>query len=157
LRAFYDLGVRSMTLTHNTTLDWADAAMDAPRHGGLTRFGEEVVHEMNRLGMLIDLSHVSPDTMDDALRVSEAPVIFTHSSPPAVCAAPRTGPDDILKRLPANGGGVMVTFVAGFISQELAKLTQPVWAAYRKRTASIGDPAERDRIRKEMFADLKLP
>ena len=80
LRAYYDLGARYMTLTHNVTLDWADAAGDAPRHGGLTRFGEEVVREMNRLGMLVDLSHVSPETMDDALRVAEAPVIFSHSS-----------------------------------------------------------------------------
>ncbi|MFO0985143.1 MAG: dipeptidase [Planctomycetota bacterium] len=157
LRAFYDLGVRSMTLTHNVTLDWADSAGDTPRHGGLTRFGEEVVHEMNRLGMLIDLSHVAPETMDDALRVSEAPVIFTHSSARAVCNVPRNVPDDILQRLPANGGVVMVTFVAGFVSQELADVTQPVWLDYKKRTASIGDAAERERIYKEMFATLKLP
>src|SRR5207244_6537564 len=80
LRAYYDLGARYMTLTHNVTLDWADAANDKPRHGGLTRFGEEVVREMNRLGMLVDLSHTSPDTMQAALRVGEAPVIFSHSS-----------------------------------------------------------------------------
>src|SRR5207248_8387490 len=80
LRAYYDLGARYMTLTHNVTLDWADAALDSAKHGGLTPFGEEVVHEMNRLGMLVDLSHVSPGTMSDALDVSEAPVIFSHSS-----------------------------------------------------------------------------
>jgi membrane dipeptidase len=85
LRAYYDLGARYMTLTHGTTLDWADAAGDPPRHGGLTRFGEEVVREMNRLGMLVDLSHVTPETMDDALRVAEAPVIFSHSSARALC------------------------------------------------------------------------
>ncbi|MGI8619921.1 MAG: dipeptidase [Gemmatimonadaceae bacterium] len=119
LRAYYDLGARYMTLTHNVTLDWADAAMDTVRHGGLTRFGEEVVREMNRLGMLVDLSHASPGTMSDALNVSEAPVIFSHSSARALANVPRNVPDSILRRLPANGGVVMVTFVPGFISQEL--------------------------------------
>ena len=94
LRAYYDLGVRYMTLTHNVTLDWADAASDPGKHGGLTKFGEEVVREMNRLGMLVDLSHVSPETMDDALRVSEAPVIFSHSSAKALDDVPRNVPDD---------------------------------------------------------------
>ncbi len=117
LRAYYDLGARYMTLTHNVTLDWADAAVDSARHGGLTRFGEEVVREMNRLGMLVDLSHVSPGTMSDALRVSEAPVIFSHSSARALTDVPRNVPDSILARLPANGGVVMVTFVPGFISR----------------------------------------
>ena len=119
LRAYYDLGARYMTLTHNVTLDWADAAMDSARHGGLSAFGEEVVREMNRLGMLVDLSHASPATMSDALNVSEAPVIFSHSSARALADVPRNVPDSILRRLPANGGVVMVTFVPGFISQEL--------------------------------------
>ena len=119
LRAYYDLGARYMTLTHNVTLDWADAAMDSARHGGLSPFGEEVVREMNRLGMLVDLSHVSPATMSDALNVSEAPVIFSHSSARALANVPRNVPDSILRRLPANGGVVMVTFVPGFISQAL--------------------------------------
>lgn len=119
LRAYYDLGARYMTLTHNVTLDWADAAVDSARHGGLTRFGEEVVREMNRLGMLVDLSHVSPGTMSDALRVSEAPVIFSHSSARALTDVPRNVPDSILARLPANGGVVMVTFVPGFISRDI--------------------------------------
>jgi len=119
LRAYYDLGARYLTLTHNVTLDWADAAMDSARHSGLTAFGEEVVREMNRLGMLVDLSHASPGTMSDALNVSEAPVIFSHSSARALANVPRNVPDSILRRLPANGGVVMVTFVPGFISQEL--------------------------------------
>jgi membrane dipeptidase len=106
-----------MTLTHNVTLDWADAALDKPTHGGLTRFGEEVVHEMNRLGMLVDLSHVSPGTMSDALNVAEAPVIFSHSAARALVDHPRNVPDSILRRLPANGGVVMVTFVTSFTNK----------------------------------------
>jgi membrane dipeptidase len=121
LRDYYALGARYMTLTHNVTLDWADAANDVARHGGLTPFGEVVVREMNRLGMLIDLSHVSPGTMSDALNVSEAPVIFSHSSARALVDVPRNVPDSILRRLPANGGIVMVTFVPGFISPEVAE------------------------------------
>ncbi len=119
LRAYYALGVRYMTLTHNVTLDWADAASDTARHGGLTRFGEEVVREMNRLGMLLDLSHVSPATMSDALNVTEAPVIFSHSSARALADHVRNVPDSILQRTPRNGGVVMVTFVPMFISQEV--------------------------------------
>ena len=119
LRVYYDLGVRYMTLTHNVTLDWADAATGEQRHGGLTPFGEEVVREMNRLGMLVDLSHVSPGTMSDALNVTQAPVIFSHSSARAIADVPRNVPDSILRRLPANGGVVMVTFVPGFISPEV--------------------------------------
>jgi membrane dipeptidase len=120
LRAFYDLGARYMTLTHNVTLDWADAALDTARHGGLAPFGEEVVREMNRLGMLVDLSHVSPATMSDALNVTQAPVIFSHSSARALCDVPRNVPDSILARLPQNGGVVMVTFVPQFISPAVA-------------------------------------
>ncbi|PJE95648.1 membrane dipeptidase [Streptomyces carminius] len=115
LRALYRLGVRYLTLTHNDNTDWADSATDTSRHGGLTRFGEEVVREMNRLGMLVDLSHVAPDTMRDALRVSAAPVLFSHSSARAVCDHPRNVPDDVLERLPANGGVAMATFVPKFV------------------------------------------
>jgi membrane dipeptidase len=115
LRNLYALGVRYMTLTHNDNTPWADSATDTPVHGGLTAFGEQVVREMNRLGMLVDLSHVSADTMRDALRVSEAPVLFSHSSSRAVCDHVRNIPDDVLALLPANGGVAMATFVPKFI------------------------------------------
>jgi membrane dipeptidase len=116
LRQYHDLGARYMTLTHNVTLDWADAALDTAKHGGLTPFGREVVREMNRLGMLVDLSHVSPGTMSSALDVTEAPVIFSHSASRALVNHPRNVPDSILARLPGNGGVVMVPFVTSFVS-----------------------------------------
>ncbi len=119
LRMYYDLGARYMTLTHNVTLDWADAALDQPKHGGLTNFGREVVREMNRLGMLVDLSHVSPGVMSNVLDMTEAPVIFSHSSARALTDHKRNVPDSILARLPRNGGVVMVTFVPGFISTKV--------------------------------------
>ncbi|MGY1436133.1 dipeptidase [Streptomyces reniochalinae] len=124
LRALYQLGVRYMTLTHNNSLGWADSATDASRAGGLSRFGEEVVAEMNRLGMLVDLSHVAAETMRDALRVTEAPVIFSHSSARAVCDHPRNIPDDVLAQLPANGGVAMATFVPKFILPEAVAWAQ---------------------------------
>ena len=139
LRAFFDLGVRYMTLTHNVTLDWADAANDIPRHGGLTGFGEEVVREMNRLGMLVDLSHVSPEVMDDALRVSEAPVIFSHSSCRALCDVPRNVPDAVLAQLPKNGGVIMITFVSGFLSQEFADAYARAKGPLATLTAGVAD------------------
>lgn len=120
LRMFFALGARYLTLTHNGNLRWADAAADKPAVGGLSKFGEEVVREMNRMGMLVDLSHVSSDTMADALRVSEAPVIFSHSSARAICNVPRNVPDNVLQLTARNGGVVMVTFVPGFISQAVA-------------------------------------
>lgn len=120
LRAYYDMGVRYMTLTHNVTLDWADAGNGEQTHGGLTRFGEEVVREMNRLGMLVDLAHTSPATMSDALNVAEAPVIWSHACARAIADVPRNVPDSILRRLPKNGGVLMVTFVPGFLSQKVA-------------------------------------
>ncbi|MGW2056906.1 dipeptidase [Streptomyces sp. NPDC001840] len=115
LRALHTLGVRYMTLTHNDNVAWADSATDAPGVGGLSAFGREVVREMNRTGMLVDLSHVAATTMRDALAVTEAPVIFSHSSARAVCDHPRNVPDDVLELLPANGGVAMVTFVPKFI------------------------------------------
>ncbi|MHB0962594.1 MAG: dipeptidase [Gemmatimonadaceae bacterium] len=118
LRVYYDLGARYMTLTHNVTLDWADAALDKATHDGLTPFGEEVVREMNRLGMIVDLSHVSPATMSDALNVTESPVMFSHSPARALSDHPRDVPDSILVRLKQNGGIVMVTFVREFVSQK---------------------------------------
>jgi membrane dipeptidase len=116
LRMLYELGARYMTLTHFGTTDWADAATDFPRHDGLTEFGEEVIREMNRLGMFVDLSHVSPDTMKDALRVSRAPVIFSHSGALAVNAHVRNVPDDVLRLLAQNGGVIMVDFIAGYVA-----------------------------------------
>jgi membrane dipeptidase len=116
LRMLYALGVRYLTLTHNDNVPWADSATDAPVLGGLSRFGVEVVREMNRVGMIVDLSHVSADTMRDALRATEAPVVFSHSSARSVCAHPRNVPDDVLGQLPANGGVCMVTFVPKFVS-----------------------------------------
>jgi membrane dipeptidase len=144
LRAYYDLGVRYMTLTHNVTLAWADAALDSAKHQGLTPFGDSVVREMNRLGMLVDLAHVSPATMSDALDVSLAPVIFSHSGARALVDVPRNVPDSILRRVTKNGGIVMVPFVTGFVSpavQLYDQSTRPVMgdlrAKYGNDTAAI--------------------
>ncbi|MET8473384.1 dipeptidase [Streptomyces sp. NPDC006422] len=117
LRALYALGVRYMTLTHNDNIAWADSATDDPGVGGLSAFGREVVREMNREGMLVDLSHVAATTMRAALDTTEAPVIFSHSSARAVCDHPRNIPDDVLERLPGNGGVAMATFVPKFVLQ----------------------------------------
>ena len=120
LRMMFALGARYMTLTHSANVPWADASPGPVVLGGLSKFGEEVVREMNRLGMLVDLSHVHPDTMEDALRVTEAPIIFSHSSAKAICNVHRNVPDNVLQLVAKNGGVVMVTFVPGFISQEVA-------------------------------------
>ena len=120
LRQFYALGIRYMTLTHWLTTRWADAATDAPRHNGLTPFGVEVVHEMNRLGMLVDLSHVSPATMSAALDATDAPVLFSHSGARSVTDHPRNVPDEILARVSSNGGVVMAVFLSIFVSREVA-------------------------------------
>ena len=141
LREFHDAGARYMTLTHSTTTTWADSATDAPKWGGLNPFGEEVVREMNRLGMMVDLSHVSEETMLDAMRVSEAPVIFSHSSARAVTNHPRNVPDAVLRMMPEDGGVVMVTFVPGFISEQV-RAWGAVRAAEEARLKSLnpGDP-----------------
>jgi membrane dipeptidase len=128
LRQFHARGVRYMTLTHWRTTRWADAATDAPQHDGLTEFGREVVREMNRLGMLVDLSHVSPGTMAAALDVTEAPVIFSHSGARAVTDHVRNVPDEILRRVPANGGVVMAVFLSVFISNEVMAHMAPAQA-----------------------------
>jgi membrane dipeptidase len=153
LRVYYELGARYMTLTHNVTLDWVDAAQDTARHDGLSGFGEEVVREMNRLGMLVDLSHVSSATMSDALTVSEAPVMFSHSSARALTDVPRNVPDSILARMPANGGVVMVTFVQPFVNQDAADYDDRIGAMVDAMRAE-GTPddeirAEVGRIRRE--------
>jgi len=119
LRMFHRLGARYMTITHTSNTPWADAATDTPKLNGLSSFGEEVVREMNWLGMLVDLSHVSPDTMEDAIRVSQAPVIFSHSVARALNDHPRNVPDNILRMLPKNGGVIMVTFVPGFVNAKV--------------------------------------
>jgi membrane dipeptidase len=158
LRAYYDLGVRYMALTHNAHTDWADAAAQVPaRHDGLTPFGEEVVREMNRLGLLVDLSHAAPSTMADTLRITAAPVIFSHSSARGVCDVPRNVPDDILRELPRNGGVVMVTFVDSFVNCEVGRVMQPYMAALRARAAAAATPEEAQRIMDEGRAAMQRP
>lgn len=126
LRTLHRLGVRYMTLTHNSNNDWADSGTDTPRHHGLTGFGREVVAEMNRLGMMVDLSHTSPETMRDALATSTAPVIFSHSSARAVTDVPRNVPDDVLATMAAGGGLCMVTFVPYFVSARVNEWVKEV-------------------------------
>ena len=157
LRVYYGLGARYMTLTHNVTTDWADAALDSARHGGLTPFGREVVREMNRLGMLVDLSHVSPGTMSAALDVTEAPVIFSHSAARALVDHPRNVPDSILRRLPANGGIVMVTFVPAFVSAEAAVVDLRHMAREKELKQTVSDRAERRRALEAWDRDNPQP
>jgi len=158
LRAYYDLGVRYMTLTHNTNTDWADSAADLPaRHHGLSPFGEQVVLEMNRLGMLVDLSHTSPETMADAIRVSRAPVIFSHSSAKSVCDVPRNVPDEVLKSLPANGGVVMITFVTGFTDPDVARVTQPLFEEFNRRARELKTDTERTVLFEQLKAGVQIP
>ncbi len=143
LRQFHAMGARYMTLTHNFNIPWADSATDAPKHGGLTDFGKDVVREMNRIGMLVDLSHVSEATMMDALDVAKAPVIFSHSGARGVTGHARNVPDSVLARLPENGGVVMVVALPRFINEELR-----LWGARRDaetarlKTLWLGQPAK---------------
>jgi membrane dipeptidase len=142
LRMLYLLGVRYMTLTHSETLDWADSATDEPRHHGLTSFGEQVVQEMNRLGMLVDISHVSAETMRHTLRVTRAPVIASHSSAFALADHPRNVPDDVLEMVKKNGGVVMVNFYSGFIVPEAARLTRDMFQRARELQKKYPDERE---------------
>jgi membrane dipeptidase len=157
LRSYYALGARYMTLTHNVTLDWADAALDTARHGGLTSFGREVVREMNRLGMLVDLSHVSPGVMSTVLDVAEAPVIFSHSSARALVDHPRNVPDSILARLPKNGGVVMVTFVPAFVSQAVADWEKQAEDDKKALETTVTDSVERQRRIDQWLSDHPRP
>ncbi|HMC54010.1 MAG TPA: dipeptidase [Gemmatimonadaceae bacterium] len=150
LRVYYELGARYMTLTHNVTLDWADAALDSAKHGGLTLFGEEVVREMNRLGMLVDLSHVSPGTMSDALDVTVAPVIFSHSGSRALVDHARNIPDSILARVPKNGGVVMVPFVTAFVNRAVKEDDDSLQA--HVRLARANNPSDTAAARRELDA-----
>ncbi|MCW2618077.1 MAG: Membrane dipeptidase [Modestobacter sp.] len=142
LRMLHRLGVRYLTLTHNVNVPWADSATDAPVAGGLTAFGREVVREMQRLGMLVDLSHVSADTARDVLQIAEAPVVFSHSSARAVCDHPRNVPDDVLRRLAAGGGVCMVTFVPDFVSPQRRAWNLELTAQMVRRGL---DPTDRGR------------
>ncbi len=128
MRSFYDLGVRYMTLTHNVTLDWADAALGEQTHGGLTGFGRALVREMNRTGMMVDAAHTSVTTMHQALDVTRAPLIWSHAGARALVDHPRNVPDDVLARLPENGGIVMVTFIPSFLSKEVWEMEEGLWA-----------------------------
>lgn len=157
LRMYYALGVRYMTLTHNVTLDWADAALDSAKHGGLTPFGKEVVREMNRLGMLVDLSHVSPGTMSAALSVTEAPVIFSHSGARALVDTPRDVPDSILARIPQNGGVVMVPFYPPFISRTIHDSETSYSRQLDSLTAGVTDSSRRRAIREQFRAGHPMP
>ena len=142
LRMLYALGVRYMTLTHSETLDWADSATDKPKNNGLTEFGKNVVREMNALGMLVDLSHVSPEVMRQAIAVSKAPIIFSHSSAFALAPHARNVPDDVLKLVKENGGVVMVNFFPGFITPEGARASKEIFGEYRRLKEKIKDEKE---------------
>jgi len=157
LGELYDLGARYMTLTHSATLDWVDAAGDEVRHEGLTDFGRDVVREMNRLGMLVDLSHVTADAMRDALAVSEAPIIFSHSSARALADHPRNVPDDVLRLVARNRGIVMVNFYSGFLTEEGARLTRDLFADEKRARRENPDPDDLQRAMEQWYVDHPTP
>ncbi|WP_373293202.1 dipeptidase [Saccharothrix coeruleofusca] len=157
LRALRRLGVRYMTLTHNENTPWADSATDEPVHGGLTDFGREVVREMNRIGMLVDLSHVAPSTMRDALEVGTRPAIFSHSSCRAVADHPRNVPDDVLASLAANGGVCMITFVPQFVSQRFAEWDAGLREAMEEAGQNHNDLAVRERFIRSYVQRVPTP
>lgn len=153
LREYYRLGARYMTLTHSDSLEWADSATDEGRSGGLSLFGIEVVREMNRLGMLVDLSHVAPATMYAALRATKAPVIFSHSSAQAVAAHPRNVPDDVLTLVARNGGVVMVNFFSGFVVPRSAEVMSEMFNVGRELRAKYPDEAQFKQAVRRWYAD----
>jgi membrane dipeptidase len=157
LRTFYELGVRYLTLTHNRNTGWADSATDEPEAGGLSDFGRAVVTEMQRIGMLVDLSHVAPATMADALDTARAPVIFSHSSALALCDHPRNVPDEILARLPGNNGVCMVTFVPAFVSQECREWHRGVQEEMERRGMDREDHEGYKAVRAELAAASPPP
>ena len=162
LRDFYRLGVRYMTLTHNNTNDWADSCCDTPRHNGLSDFGKEVVREMNRLGMLVDISHVSDKTMSDVLDISRAPVIASHSSARALANHPRNIPDDILRRIAKNGGVVMVNFYPLFIDQNAINASREREARLKPQLEALrekykDDPKRLEEETRKLYTANPLP
>lgn len=157
LRRLYKLGARYMTLTHSDTLDWADSATDEAKHDGLSKFGEEVVREMNRLGMLVDLSHVSPATMKDALRISKAPIIFSHSSSRSVADHARNVPDDVLRLTANNGGVVMVNFYSGFVEPEAAQIMAKMFDVSRELRKQFPAEADYQKARSRWRAQNPIP
>lgn len=150
LRIWYAAGARLMVLSHNETLDWVDSATDARRHGGLTEFGRHVVHELNRLGMIVDLAHVTDKVMHQVLDITKAPIVFSHSNARALCDHPRNVPDDVLLRVPANGGVVMLTFVPEFINQAALDWARPLKDEYMKGRKDIDRKAAYAARAKEM-------
>ena len=149
LRRLHKLGAGYMTLTHSDTLSWADSATDGARHEGLSPFGEEIVSEMNKLGMLVDLSHVSDETMKDSLRISKSPIIYSHSSARAIAKHPRNVPDEILKLVAENGGVVMVNFFSGFVVPESAERMAKMFDRNRELKKQFPDPKDFDRERRK--------
>jgi len=161
LRTLRQKGVRYLTLTHADTIDWADSATDDHRHGGLTDFGEEVVREMNRIGMIVDISHVSSDTMRHALEVTDRPIMASHSGALALASHPRNVPDDVLELVRANGGVVMVNFYPGFVTENAAQHGIGRFALARKLHSELGDDAAVDaeltrRLEEDPFPDVSV-